>query len=83
MSKSYGVRDIARNPSILKIGSNEIVKIEDKRANRVLGIYIGRGLADEFVAFLEKKSMLESAKKIKDLSKREYEELEGTLTDGL
>jgi len=40
-------------------------------------------LAEEFVAFLEKKSMLESAKKIKALSKREYEELEGTLSDGL
>jgi hypothetical protein len=83
MGKTYGVRDIARNPSILKIGSQEIVEITDKRANKLLGIYIGEGLAKDFVAFLEKKSMLESAKKIKELSKKEYSELEGTLSDGL
>ncbi len=83
MSKSYGVRDIVRNPSILKIGAEEIVEIEDKRANKLLGIYIGKGLAKDFVSFLEKKSLLESAKRVKELAKNEYQDLEGTLSDGL
>jgi len=43
-------------------------------------VFIGFGIV---LMIEEKKSMPESAKKIKALSKREYKELEGTLSDGL
>ena len=83
MFKSYGTREIVRNPSILRVAENESIIIEDKKAHKRLGVYIGNALADEFFAYLEKQKLLKSAKKIKKSAKNEYEILEGTISDGV
>ena len=83
MSISYGSRDIVRNPSILRIEPNKSFVIEDKKSNKTLGVYLGVDLAKEFFDYLDKKKLLEAAKKIKSNSKAEYETLEESLADGL
>ncbi len=83
MSKIYGSRDITRNPSLLRIEPNETVIIEDKKAHKQLGVYIGNELAEKFFAYLEKEQLLESAKKIRESAIEEAKALEGTLEDGL
>jgi hypothetical protein len=83
MSKVYGTRELLRNPSLLRISPDENIIIEDKKAHKRLGVYIGTALADKFFRYLEKEKLLESAKKIKNSSKDEYQKLEGTLLDGL
>lgn len=80
---TYGVRDIARNPKLLKISPEESVIIEDKRSHAVLGLYIGPKLAEEFLAYRKKEALLASARKIKAQALAESELLEGTLDDGL
>lgn len=79
----YGARDITRNPSLLKIKADESFIVEDKKAHKTLGVYLGVDLADKFFAYVKKQELLESAKKIKENAKREHEDLEGTLSDGL
>ncbi len=83
MSISYGIRDIIRNPSLLKIDSNQTYIIKDKKSNKTLGIYLGTDIAKEFFEYMEKKELLESAKKIKENAKKEYLEMEESLSDGL
>ena len=83
MSISYGARDISRNPSLLRIGKDEEFTIEDKKSHKKLGVYIGMNLAEEFFAYKKKKELLDAANKIKESAKSEYDNMEGTLNDGL
>lgn len=83
MSVSYGARDISRNPSLLRIGANDEFTIEDKKSHKKLGVYIGMTLAEEFFEYKKKKELLDAAKKIKQSAKAEYDNMEGTLNDGL
>lgn len=83
MTAVYGSRDITRNPSLLKIEANDSFIVEDKKAHKTLGVYLGVELADKFFAFMKKQELLKSAKKIKESANEEYETLNGTLNDGL
>lgn len=81
--KTYGARDIVRNPSLLRIKKDSYIGIEDKRERKILGLYIGNALADEFLNYIEKKRLMQSAKKIKNSSIEENLLLEDTIDDGL
>lgn len=83
MSAVYGSRDITRNPSLLRIDANESFIVEDKKAHKTLGVYLGVELADKFFAFVKKQELLNSAKKIKQSAKKEYQYLDGAIADGL
>jgi len=83
MSKFYGVREITRNPSLLKIAPDEYFVIEDRKSHKALGLYLGTQLAEEFEAYRRKRKLLEAARKIKSAAVEENERLEGTLDDGL
>ena len=83
MNAIYGARDIVRNPSLLRIDSDESFIVEDKKAHKRLGIYLGVGLAEEFFAYKKREKLLDAAKKIKENSSEEYEFLEGSVDDGL
>ncbi len=83
MTAVYGARDITRNPSLLRIKVDESFIVEDKKAHKTLGVYLGVELADEFFRYLKKQKLLKSAKKIKESAKVEYENLNGTLSDGI
>ncbi len=81
--KTFGTREIVRNPSILRIEKESYIKIEDKKQKKFLGLYIGEKLADEFLDYLKKKKIVESAKKIKQNSLNEYLLLEDAIDDGI
>lgn len=81
--KTFGARDIVRNPSLLRIKKDSYIRIEDKRERKILGLYIGNALADEFLNYIEKKRLIQSAKKIKNSSIEENLLLESTIYDGL
>ncbi|HIP18367.1 MAG TPA: hypothetical protein EYG78_03425 [Sulfurovum sp.] len=83
MEAIYGARDIVRNPSLLRIGSQDSFIVEDKKAHKRLGIYLGVELAEEFFAYKKREQLLNAARKIKENSAKEYEFLEGTIDDGL
>ena len=83
MYLTYGSRDIVRNPSLLKIDDKESFIVEDKRSKKVLGVYLGKDLAKEFFEFRRKQQLLKSAEKIKNASKNENINLDGTISDGL
>ncbi len=83
MTAVYGSRDITRNPALLRIDANDSFIVEDKKAHKTLGVYLGVKLADKFFAFMKKQELLKSAKKIKQSAKDEYENLNGTIADGL
>jgi len=83
MIHAYGARELARNPSLFRIDPKGVFAVEDKRAHRRLGLYLGADLADEFLAYRSKKQMLTAAEKIQNSAKNEYEELEESLDDGL
>ena len=83
MSKSYGTREILRNPSLLRIDPSESIIIEDKKSHKQLGVYIGTELAEEFFAYRKKYKLLKSAQMIKDSANSESQKLEGTLADGV
>ena len=83
MMTTYGARDITRNPSLLRINANDSYVIEDKKAHKTLGIYLGVNLAQDFFEYTKKQALLKSAHKIKHNSHHEYAVLEGTLSDGL
>ncbi len=83
MTAVYGSRDITRNPSLLKIKSDESFIVEDKKAHKTLGVYLGVDLADKFFAFIKKQELLQSAKKIQKSATAENKILNGTLNDGL
>ena len=56
MNKVYGTRDILRNPSLLRIAPDENIIIEDKKAHKRLGVYLGVDLAtitDEELLLIE------------------------------
>lgn len=83
MTQTVGTREILRNPSLLKIAPAETLIIEDKKAHKMLGMYIGIQLAEEFMRYQEKANLLKSAKKIALSAKKENTLLEGVLDDGL
>ncbi|MGD9969367.1 MAG: hypothetical protein AB7S65_02850 [Sulfuricurvum sp.] len=83
MTQVIGARELLRNPSLLRIAPNDTMVIEDKRSHTVLGMYIGAEIAEDFLRFQQKEKLLKSAQKIAASSKEEYEELEGTIDDGL
>jgi len=53
MYMTYGTRDIIRNPSLLRIDTRDSFIVEDKKAHKQLGIYIGTDLAKEFFAYIK------------------------------
>ncbi len=83
MTMVYGSRDILRNPSLLRIDASESFVVEDKKAHKTLGVYLGVDLADAFFAYIKKQELLASAKKIKSHAKEELKFLEGSSDDGL
>lgn len=83
MTQVIGARELLRNPSLLRIAPNDTMVIEDKRSHTVLGMYIGAEIAEDFLRFQQKEKLLKSAQKIAASSKEEYEEMEGTIDDGL
>ena len=83
MDKVYGTREIVRNPRLLRIDPNESFTVEDKKAHKKLGIYLGTELAKEFFEYKEKQKLLQSAKKIKTSAKYENTLLEASLDDEL
>jgi len=83
MTAVYGSRDILRNPSLLRIDENDSFIIEDKKAHKTLGVYLGTKLAEEFFSYVRKQELLKSAQKLKNSAITEFEELEGTLNDGI
>ena len=83
MYMTYGTRDIIRNPSLLRIDTRDSFIVEDKKAHKQLGIYIGTDLAKEFFAYIKRQKLLESARKIKESAKIENSYLNGSLDDGL
>jgi len=83
MEAIYGARDIVRNPSLLRIDSQDSFIVEDKKAHKRLGIYLGVQLAEEFFAYKKREQLLNAAKKIKEHATKEYEFLEGSIDDGL
>lgn len=83
MNTIYGARDIVRNPSLLRIDANDSYIIEDKKAHKRLGIYLGVELAEKFFEYTKKQELLESAKKINESALKENELLDGSITDEL
>ncbi len=83
MPKSYGTREIVRNPSLLRIDPNESFTIEDKKAHKRLGVYLGVELAEEFFAFKAQQKLLQAAQKIKESASKENALMEESLDDGL
>ena len=80
---TYGARDIVRNPSLLRIAPNDSFVVEDKKAHKQLGIYLGVDLAQEFLDYTHKQKLLQSAMKIKESALKESYLLEGSLDDEL
>jgi hypothetical protein len=83
MTTSYGSRDIIRNPSLLRIEENDSFIVEDKKSHKMLGVYLGVKLAEDFFNFTKKQELLASAKRIKNSANEELNRLEGTLNDGI
>jgi len=83
MYMTYGARDIVRNPSLLKIKTDDSFIVEDKRAHKQLGVYLGLELAQEFFEYRKKQQLIKSAKKIKQSALLENLKLDGTSNDGL
>lgn len=81
--KTYGTRDILRNPSLLRIDKDSYLAIEDKKRKKFLGLYIGNSLADEFLEYIKNKKLSKCAHKIKENSTKENAILEGSLSDGI
>jgi hypothetical protein len=83
MTAVYGSRDIIRNPALLRIEENSSFIVEDKKAHKTLGVYLGTKLAEEFFNYTKKQELLKSAQKIKNSANEEFLKLEGTLNDGI
>ncbi len=83
MPKSYGTREIVRNPSLLRIDPKESFTVEDKKAHKRLGVYLGAELAEEFFAFKTQQKLLQAAQKIKESANKENALMEESLDDGL
>ena len=83
MTQSVGARDILRNPSLLRIAPTDTLVVEDKKSHKMLGLYIGADTAKEFLEYQARAKLLNSAKKIAAAAKKEYQELEGTVDDGI
>ncbi|HZF70318.1 hypothetical protein [Sulfuricurvum sp.] len=83
MTQIIGTRELLRNPSLLRIDPQETLIIEDKKAHKTLGIYMGVEAAKEFEAYRAKAQLLESARKIRRHAVEEYNALSESIDDGL
>jgi len=83
MVETYGARDIVRNPSLLRINPTDSFIVEDKKAHKRLGIYLGSALAEEFFNYIDKQKLLKSAMKIKESASYENSLIEESSDDGL
>ena len=83
MTNIYGSRDIIRNPSLLRIEENDSFIVEDKKAHKTLGVYLGTKLAEDFFAYIKKQELLKSAQKIKNSANEEFKNLSETIDDGI
>lgn len=83
MTQSVGARDILRNPSLLRIAPTDTLVVEDKKSHKMLGLYIGADTAKEFLEYQARAKLLNSAKKIAASVKKEFQELEGAVDDGI
>ncbi|MDQ7044799.1 MAG: hypothetical protein Q9M32_02670 [Sulfurimonas sp.] len=83
MTAVYGSREIVRNPSLLRIDKNESFIVEDKKAHKTLGVYLGVNLANDFFKYTKKQELLKAALKIKDNANDELEMLSGADADGV
>ena len=83
MNEVFGAREIVRNPSLLRIDPDDSFIVEDKKAHKRLGIYLGANLAQEFFDYKKREELLKSAKKIKEHALEENMLLEGSIDDGL
>ncbi len=81
MTAVYGSRDIIRNPSLLRIEENESFIVEDKKAHKTLGVYLGVKLANDFFKYTKKQELLKAAQKIKQSAIEESDILSGTIDD--
>lgn len=57
MTTIYGSRDIIRNPSLLRIEENSSFVVEDKKAHKTLGVYLGIKLAEAFFNYTKKQEL--------------------------
>lgn len=83
MKNSYGAREIVRNPSLLRIDPEESFVVEDKKAHKRLGVYLGPKLAEEFFEYRKKEALLKAAYRIRESAVKENAALEESLDDGL
>lgn len=83
MTAVYGSREIVRNPSILRIDENDSFIVEDKKAHKTLGVYLGTKLADDFFKYTKKQELLKSAQKIEQNSKIEHQMISEANDDGI
>ena len=83
MNEVFGAREIVRNPSLLRIDPDDSFIVEDKKAHKRLGIYLGANLAQEFFDYKKREELLKAAKKIKEHALEENKLLEGSIDDGL
>ena len=83
MTILYASREIVRNPLLLEINGNDSFIEEDKKAHKILGVYIWLKLANEFFEYEKKQELLVSAHKIKQNVSKELKLLEGNSDDGL
>ena len=83
MTAVYGSREIVRNPSLLRIDENDSFIVEDKKAHKKLGVYLGVKLAEDFFKYSKKQELLKAAQKIKQNAKEELELLSGSIDDGI
>jgi hypothetical protein len=83
MTNVYGSRDIIRNPSLLRIDENDSFIVEDKKAHKTLGVYLGTKLAEDFFNYAKKQELLTSAQKIKNSANEEFKNLSETIDDGI
>ena len=83
MTNVYGSRDIIRNPSLLRIDENDSFIVEDKKAHKTLGVYLGTKLAEDFYKYKKKQELLNSAQKIKNSANEEFKNLSETIDDGI
>jgi len=66
MIKRISVRELVRNSNILE--QYDFVEVEDKKSNKIRGLFISAKLANEFKEFLINKKQKDIEKKLKLLN---------------
>ena len=67
MTKRVGVREFVKNSTMMD--KYDYIEIEDKKSNKLKGIFISSKLAKEFEEFLEQKRKEEIEKKLEAFDK--------------